>query len=108
MVYCPACEADMDLDEDQLEEGGVVSCGGCGAQFEIINPHPLELERVTDDEEDEDDEDDEDFDDLDDEDDDDEDDEEDEDEDDDYGDDEDEEEEAFSAGVGRQIEACAP
>lgn len=101
MVYCPACEADMDLDEEQLEEGGVVSCGGCGAQFEIVSPHPLELERVTDDDEDEDDEDD--LDDFDDEDDD-EDEDEDE-EDDDFGDDE--EEEAFSGGVGRRLQVRA-
>ncbi|HUX65913.1 MAG TPA: hypothetical protein VMV31_00335 [Terriglobales bacterium] len=63
MVYCPACEADMDLDEEQLTEGGVVSCGGCGAHFEVVNPHPLELEKLGgDDDEDEDDEEDEDFD----------------------------------------------
>ncbi len=105
MVYCPACEADMDLDEEQLQEGGVVSCGGCGAQFEIVSPHPLELERVTDDEDDEDEEDDEFDDDFDDED---EDEEEDGDEDEDEDEDLDEEEEgAFGGIVNRQLEACA-
>lgn len=56
MVYCPACEADMDLDEEQVTEGGVVSCTDCGAQFEVVNPHPLELGRleVDDDDDDED------------------------------------------------------
>ncbi|HVA63755.1 MAG TPA: hypothetical protein VNF74_08525 [Terriglobales bacterium] len=63
MVYCPACEADMDLDEEQLLEGGVVSCGGCGAHFEVVNPHPLELEKLgADDDEEDDDEEDEDLD----------------------------------------------
>jgi alpha-aminoadipate/glutamate carrier protein LysW len=71
MVSCPACEADLDLDEEQLLEGGVVSCAGCGAHFEVVNPHPLELQRFgaddddlddddDDEDEDEDDEDDED------------------------------------------------
>ncbi|MGH9482700.1 MAG: hypothetical protein ACRD1L_11485 [Terriglobales bacterium] len=46
MVYCPACESDMDLDEEQLQEGGVVSCGGCGAHFEVVSPQPLELEKL--------------------------------------------------------------
>lgn len=59
MVNCPACESDMDLDEEQLLEGGVVSCGGCGAHFEVVSPHPLELEQIGS-EEDEDDEDDDD------------------------------------------------
>ncbi len=97
MVYCPACEADMDLDEEQLEEGGVVSCGGCGAQFEIVSPHPLELERITDDEGEDDDEDDDYDDDFDDEDEDEDEDDEDEDEGDEDYDDEEDEEEAFSA-----------
>ncbi|MGH7224177.1 MAG: hypothetical protein ACRELF_13180 [Gemmataceae bacterium] len=46
MVFCPACEADMDLDEELLQEGGVVSCGGCGARCEVVNVHPLEIERL--------------------------------------------------------------
>ncbi|HXR97706.1 MAG TPA: hypothetical protein VN709_07670 [Terriglobales bacterium] len=68
MVSCPACEADLDLDEEQLLEGGVVSCAGCGAHFEVVNPHPLELQRfgadddddLDDDEDDEDEDDDDD------------------------------------------------
>ncbi|MGH9416790.1 MAG: hypothetical protein ACRD01_09205 [Terriglobales bacterium] len=46
MVYCPACEANMDLDDELLEEGGIVSCEDCGAKFEITNPQPLELNRI--------------------------------------------------------------
>ena len=57
MVNCPGCEADLDLDEDQLVEGGVVSCGGCGGHFEVVNPHPLELERLEADEDDDEDDD---------------------------------------------------
>jgi lysine biosynthesis protein LysW len=107
MIYCPACEADMDLDEEQLEEGGIVNCGGCGAQFEIVSPQPLELERVSGDDEDEDEDEEDDYD-LDEEDEEDDDDDEDDDEDDDYGDDDEEgDEEAFSATVIRQLEVAA-
>lgn len=95
MVYCPACEASMDLDEDQLQEGGVLNCDGCGVRMEVVNVNPLQLERLGGDEdedlEDDDVEDDEDLD-EDDEDEDEDDEEEDgyDDEDDDYGRDEDE------------------
>lgn len=70
-VNCPACEADLDLDEEQLQEGGVVHCEGCGADHEVVNLHPLELEQLQSDEDDEDDLDEDDGEDFDDEDDDD-------------------------------------
>lgn len=58
-MNCPACEADMDLDEEQLQEGGIVHCEDCGADCEVVNLHPLELEKMhSDDDDDLDDEDD--------------------------------------------------
>jgi alpha-aminoadipate/glutamate carrier protein LysW len=56
MVLCPECDSDLDLDEDELEEGDVVSCSECGTDFEVITADPLELRPVSDedDEEDED------------------------------------------------------
>jgi alpha-aminoadipate carrier protein LysW len=41
MAYCPECEADLELDEDQLDEGTVISCPDCGTDFEIVSSHPL-------------------------------------------------------------------
>ncbi len=55
MVLCPECENDLDLDEDELEEGDVVSCAECGTDFEVVTADPLELAPVSE-EEDEDDE----------------------------------------------------
>ena len=26
MVFCPECESDLDIDEEEVEEGEVVSC----------------------------------------------------------------------------------
>jgi alpha-aminoadipate carrier protein LysW len=51
MVYCPECETDLDLEEDEVDEGEVVSCPECGSDFEVITVNPIELKPV--DEEDE-------------------------------------------------------
>ena len=58
MVYCPECESDLDIEEDEVDEGEVVSCPECGTDFEVITVNPIELKAVDEDEEeDEDDED---------------------------------------------------
>jgi alpha-aminoadipate/glutamate carrier protein LysW len=57
MIVCPDCENDIDVDEDELEEGEVVSCTECGSDFEVVTTEPLELSKVAE-EEDEDDDDD--------------------------------------------------
>jgi alpha-aminoadipate carrier protein LysW len=63
MVYCPECETDLDIDEDEVDEGAVVSCPECGTDFEVITVNPVELKVVGEDEVEEEDEDDEDVDD---------------------------------------------
>lgn len=56
MVICPECESDLDIEEDEVDEGEVVSCPECGTDFEVVAVDPLELSRVEG-EEDEDDDD---------------------------------------------------
>jgi alpha-aminoadipate/glutamate carrier protein LysW len=46
MILCPACESDLDIEEEELDEGEVVSCLECGADFEVVSLGPLELTRV--------------------------------------------------------------
>jgi len=46
MVYCPECETNLDLDEDEVDEGEVVSCPECGTDFEVITVNPIELKPV--------------------------------------------------------------
>ena len=46
MALCPECETDLDLDEDELEEGEIVSCPECGSDFEVVTVSPLELNPV--------------------------------------------------------------
>lgn len=52
MVLCPECESDLDLEEDELDEGEVVSCTECGTDFEVVTVEPLELARISDDDDD--------------------------------------------------------
>ena len=60
MVNCPACDAAIDVDEDELDEGDVVSCDECGATLTVAGLDPLELEAEEEEEEDDDDYDDDD------------------------------------------------
>ncbi len=49
MVICPECESDLDFEEDEVDEGEVVSCPECGTDFEVIAIEPLQLSRVEED-----------------------------------------------------------
>lgn len=60
MVLCPECETDLDVEEDEMDEGEIVSCPECGTDFEVISTNPLDLRTVSDEDEDEDEEEDED------------------------------------------------
>jgi alpha-aminoadipate/glutamate carrier protein LysW len=46
MVICPECESDLDVEEDDVDEGEVVSCPECGTDFEVVAVEPLELSKV--------------------------------------------------------------
>ena len=58
MATCPACEGSFFLDEEELEEGDVVSCDECGRELEVVSVNPLELEAVEEEEEEDEEEDD--------------------------------------------------
>ena len=68
MVTCPNCDSALDVEEEELDEGDVLSCDECGASLTVASTNPVELESERDDDdeedfdydEDEDDEDDED------------------------------------------------
>ena len=55
MVNCPNCDALLDLDEEELDEGDALTCEECGADLSVTGLDPLELETTEDEEEDEDD-----------------------------------------------------
>jgi len=57
MVLCPKCESDIEVEEEELEEGELLSCLECDGDFEVASVEPLILTKVIDEEEaDEDDE----------------------------------------------------
>ena len=60
MVLCPECETDLDVEEDEMDEGEIVSCPECGTDFEVISTNPLDLRTVSDDDDDDDEDEDED------------------------------------------------
>ena len=57
---CPECDAEIEVDEMDVEVGDELSCSECGALIRVASDAPLELELADDDDEDVDDDDDED------------------------------------------------
>jgi alpha-aminoadipate carrier protein LysW len=53
MVNCPECDSQIDVDEDELDEGDLIVCEECGAELRVLGLDPLELESVEDEEEEE-------------------------------------------------------
>ncbi len=54
MPSCPECENNLDIDVDEVEEGDVVACDECGAEYEVVGVEPLELAHVGEDPDDDD------------------------------------------------------
>jgi alpha-aminoadipate carrier protein LysW len=58
MIHCPLCNADIDVDEEELDEGDSLICEDCGANLSVSSVSPLELTPDKDDDGDDDDDDD--------------------------------------------------
>lgn len=58
MATCPECDAEVKVDEDDVDLGDEVSCDECGQTLVISGVDPLELDFATEDDEDDEDEDD--------------------------------------------------
>lgn len=43
MVTCPVCDADLDIEEEDVDEGENVGCDECGADLKVVGKIPLEL-----------------------------------------------------------------
>jgi lysine biosynthesis protein LysW len=55
MVSCPKCDSSIDVEEEELDEGDVLSCDECGAALTVASVNPVELELEGDDDDDDDD-----------------------------------------------------
>ena len=52
MVRCPKCDAEIDLDEDEVEEGEILTCLECDAELEVVQVHPVRLNVISEDDDD--------------------------------------------------------
>jgi alpha-aminoadipate carrier protein LysW len=55
MATCPECDAEIEVDEFDVDKGDQLSCPECGSNLEVIALSPLELDIAPDDDDDEDD-----------------------------------------------------
>jgi alpha-aminoadipate/glutamate carrier protein LysW len=55
MAICPECEADIDVDEFDVNKGDQISCPECGTNLEVTAVAPIEFDVASDEDEDEDD-----------------------------------------------------
>jgi alpha-aminoadipate carrier protein LysW len=53
MATCPECEADIDIDEDEVDKGDVITCRECGSSLEVTSITPLELDVASEEDEEE-------------------------------------------------------
>ena len=53
MLKCPDCSSQIDLDEEELDEGDLITCEECGAELRVLGLDPLELESADDEDEEE-------------------------------------------------------
>jgi alpha-aminoadipate carrier protein LysW len=51
MISCPKCDAPIDVEEEDLDEGDLVSCDECGASLSVSSVNPVELKSEEEEEE---------------------------------------------------------
>ncbi len=44
MATCPECEAEIELDESDVDAGDSLSCDECGTTLVVIKTSPMELD----------------------------------------------------------------
>ena len=44
MATCPECDAEIEIDEFDVDKGDQLSCPDCGSNLEVTNLSPLEIE----------------------------------------------------------------
>lgn len=47
MAVCPECEADIEIDEYDVDKGEIISCPECGVELEVVGLSPLQLDAAT-------------------------------------------------------------
>ena len=44
MAVCPDCDADIEIDEYDVDKGEIISCPECGIELEVVGLAPLQLD----------------------------------------------------------------
>jgi alpha-aminoadipate carrier protein LysW len=53
MATCPECDAEIEIDEFDVDKGDQLSCPECGSNLEVTGVSPIELDLSPEDDEDE-------------------------------------------------------
>jgi len=56
MAICPECDAEIEVDEYDVDKGDLISCPECGSNLEVTGLSPIELVLAADEDYEEDDE----------------------------------------------------
>jgi len=51
VVRCPECGGVLDLEEDEVEEGEILSCPECEVELEVVSTSPVQVNALTDEDE---------------------------------------------------------
>ena len=46
MHVCPECDTPLSFAEDEVDEGEIILCEECGAEYEVVGTDPIELSKV--------------------------------------------------------------
>ena len=52
MASCPECDAEIEVDEFDVDKGDQLSCPDCGSNLEVTGLSPIELDLAPDDDDD--------------------------------------------------------
>lgn len=52
MATCPECDAEIEIDEYDVDKGDLLSCPDCGSNLEVTGVTPLELDLAPDEDDD--------------------------------------------------------
>jgi alpha-aminoadipate/glutamate carrier protein LysW len=53
MATCPECDAEIEVDEFDVDKGDHLSCPECGSNLEVVGLSPIELDIAPEDDEEE-------------------------------------------------------
>ena len=54
MATCPECDAEIEVDEFDVDKGDQLSCPDCGSNLAVVGLSPIELDIAPEDEDDDD------------------------------------------------------